>query len=318
MIIPEDMTAETLDELEVMDDMGQPVAHIGLTTTLYLEQPHDAGVRQRVAGCIDEYIQLVREHLRWCAIGGKRPLKVSEQYPGSVVALISHLTESDSFEMAATGAPRYNQASHYNIHTLLGLRRQYRRLGYLSATFPFRFLKERPGGFFQQFVHKWCERLSPLHGYAGLGLLRSMENSEARAVEPLIFPLVRRFPGLEIDMPHLEARLLADGIKGVNWLTMLSDLLLSKLGGADAVRQKLQNGFTFDPYPGGLMIQAGPHPEFGDLDRNIIPAHYRRLYEVLRPVQAPYDDVLMDTPAGVDPEAFTQQWLRRFATPTPE
>ncbi|QRK05091.1 DUF3396 domain-containing protein [Archangium violaceum] len=311
----ESVTADSLDTLEVTDELGQPVARVGLTMTLYLEDPHKASVRQKAAECIDEYILLVREHLRWGVVGEQRPRDISHQPFGPMTDVARALPEAESFEMAATGAEAYHQASHYNLHALLGRHRPFRRLGYVSASLPFRFLLGRPAGFFQQLVHAWCCRLSPFHGYAGLGLLRSMEGSEARAIEPLVFPLVKRFPGLEIEMPHLESRLLSEGIKGVNWLTIVGDPLLEKVGGQKALIQSLGNDFIFHPYPGGLMIQAGPQPEFGDLERNMLPVHYCQLYEVLRPLQAQYDDILMDTPEGVEPEEFTRQWLRRFAGP---
>jgi hypothetical protein len=256
---------------------------------------------------------LVRPHLKRYG-GEKLGIRKFSQTPIQLLAeMIEPLNERQFFEIIITGSETDEESSPYNVKTLLEGKRSYKEIGYLSATFPLAFLEQQPSGFFQQFVHDWNKRLSPYHGYGGLGLIRSVEMGAARRAEPLVYPLISRFPGLEIDMPHSHSIYCVEGIKGINWLTMLSDAFLQKLGGKDALQSQLDDDFIFYDYPGGVMIQAGPFPQIGDMEQNNIPKHYQKLYRLVKSVQTDkLKNIVVEVPEGVNAKEFTQQWLHRF------
>jgi hypothetical protein len=106
---------------------------------------------------------------------------------------------------------------------------------------PFAFTEQKPPGFFTKMVLQWCEKLSPLHGYAGIYLALSAEQGAAMGAEPLVYPLVKRFPGIEFDFPITVKLKFKNGIKGVNWLTVLSDKFVSELGGIDTLKNGLDD-----------------------------------------------------------------------------
>jgi hypothetical protein len=104
-----------------------------------------------------------------------------------------------------------------------------------------------------------------------------------------------------------------DGIKGVNWLTAVSDGLLNRVGGETAAREALAGcDVQFFGYSGGQVIQAGIAPELGDADLGLIPPSYQKVARFLKPIRAQYNASLLDTPPGVDRRAFAQQWLGRL------
>ncbi len=311
-IPPQGIKPEDLDKIQIQDSDNETIARMGMLVTLYFEEPHDKKLRLAVGQCIEEYYNLVKSQLKWVGSEALGTYKLNNYTLPSMASLINPLDEYDPFELIMTGADKIQQASAYNLKTLLENKRSYKLIGYLSVTFPMEFLAQQPSGFFQRLVHDWCQRLSPYHGYAGLGLIRSAEYASAKAAGPLLFPLVRRFPGLEIDMPLSHSRLCVDGIKGVNWLTILSDTFLQKLGGQAALQSKLDEEFLFYDYPGGTMIQSGELPQIGDMEQNNIPEHYQKLYRLVKPVQAEYKDSIMRTPEDVDAREFAQQWLHRF------
>ncbi|MCF6204536.1 MAG: DUF3396 domain-containing protein [Methylococcaceae bacterium] len=174
-------------------------------------------------------------------------------------------------------------------------------------------MEQQPAGFFQDFVHGWCKRLSPYHGYGGLGLIRSVDSGYARLAEPLVYLLIRRFPGLEIDDPSSHKIYCVEGIKGINWLTILSDTFLQKLGGKAALQSQLDDDFIFYDFLGGVMIQAGPFPQIGDMEQGNIPKQYQKLYHLVKSVQTDnYNAGYIDTPEGVNAKEFALQWLHRF------
>jgi len=227
-----------------------------MMVTLYFENPHEKKCRLAVGQCVEEYMSLVKPHLKRYG-GEKLGIRKFSQTPIQPLAeMIEPLDEYDFFGLIVTGSETDEESNPYNVKTLLGNKRSYKRIGYLSATFLLAFLEEQQSGFFQQFAQDWCKRLSPYHGYGGLGLIRSVYTGAARRAEPIVYHLVNRFPGLEIDMSHFHTIDCVEGIKGINWLTLLSDTFLQKLEGKAALQEQLDDDFIFYDYSGGVMIQA--------------------------------------------------------------
>jgi hypothetical protein len=111
-----------------------------------------------------------------------------------------------------------------------------------------------------------------------------------------------RFPGFNVENPVLLSRHLTNAIKGVNWLTILSDEFLNKLGGLEKIQGQLDDNFPFYYYHGGGLIQSGTSPQIGDRNRKNIPKYYQQLGLVLKPVRVDYPDTFLGAPLdlGVD------------------
>ncbi len=97
--------------------------------------------------------------------------------------------------------------------------------------------------------------------------------------------LAKRFRGLEIDFPFIHAIFLEEkpAIKGINWLTILGETWVTKLGGATALRARLSNEIAFHPYAGGVVIQAGDKPLFGDVNASEPMPRYEEVARALKP-----------------------------------
>jgi hypothetical protein len=122
-----------------------------------------------------------------------------------------------------------------------------------------------------------------------------------------------RFPGLEVESAPITTNHIGSGIKGVNWLTVLSDRWIDKLGGLDYLRIRLnESHFYFYLFDGGLVIQAGPRPEMGDVAANFWPEQYVTLAKVLKPIQiANHYPMHFGGTGGLDHQA-TMAWINRF------
>ena len=66
-------------------------------------------------------------------------------------------------------------------------------------------------------------------------------------------------------------------------------------------------------YEGGVVIQAGPHPEFGNANSNSNLEAYRAVEKLLTPLRfESYDVGLFPVPSPRDSLTETLEWVRRF------
>ena len=309
----DDLSLDDIDNTRIERD-GAVLARLGLMATVYLERPEAPETRAKLFACVAQYARTHADQLRWSFAPerGMRPLR-GGQTVDAVLSAVEALDPAtpDTLELIFHGGTEEEDASTYTIHTFAGQPGRATKLGFLSLSVPLAWAAASPPGAFPRLVMRLCTDLRPLHGYAGLGVLVSADYGAARRAGPSIYPLARRFPGLEVDMPISHLRFLGDGIKGVNWLTILSDPLVSRLGGIHELQSRLPADIPVHTYSGGILIQAGPHPQIGDVNRQLIPHHYRAVARVIRPVRADYGDSFLDPPEG-DDVATTRAWLERF------
>jgi hypothetical protein len=183
----------------VHDSKGRLAACLAMGVTLYIEDPHARQVREQTAKCIEQYLSLTRSHLRWFALGEDKQKDLRLNAPPDFEEVVVKLEENDTFESVLTGADDFEQASPYNLAALLEFRKKFYDIGFITACVPFAFIEQQPPGFFTEMVLQWCQRLKPLHGYAGIYLAFSAERGAAIRNEPLVYPLVKRFPGIEFE-----------------------------------------------------------------------------------------------------------------------
>ena len=129
------------------------------------------------------------------------------------------------------------------------------------------------------------EILQPMHGFFGLGIQHSHEYYDYQYLE---YELAHQFLGLDISNDEDDEHL-REGFKCINWLTILSDQLITdKLGSLEALKERnSDNQIRFYPYAGGVVVRAGEVPELGDVASNPYPKHYVNVNALLKPARAP-------------------------------
>ena len=129
------------------------------------------------------------------------------------------------------------------------------------------------------------EILQPMHGFFGLGIQHSHEYYDYQYLE---YELAHQFLGLDISNVEGDEHL-REGFKCINWLTILSDQLITdKLGSLEALKEhNNDNEIRFYPYAGGVVVRAGEVPELGDVASNPYPKHYVNVNALLKPARAP-------------------------------
>jgi hypothetical protein len=305
-------SAQTLDaQLRVVNDDGV-VCCIGLLATLYFHHGDRPEVRERVAAALDRYVETTGHALVWGAdpftgtptrIAGTNLLDVREWSP--------RVGTKERMQIMLHGGQRSEDADPYSVLSFVGARRP-TQLSFFSFTLPFRWLTDNPGGAFTQLVLEQCYRLQPTHGYAGLAVIPHVDASPNSESMASVLPFVARFSGLEIDLPWSHAMYLEqeDRIKGVNWLTILDNPWIERLGGTDALRSSLGNSIEWHPFDSGVVLQAGPRPVFGDVNRREPMPYYRQVAKALKPIRVTSVRAI-SAPYGFDRER-SDEWLRRF------
>ena len=162
-------------------------------------------------------------------------------------------------------------------------------------------------------VLAWCERLQPAHGSAGFCFTYPV----GLKPEPqYTWALLQRCPGIDhsyTPMFSVEAGQTWNRIKGVNWLTVLSDPIVAELGGLAAVEAQLAGACRIKPYRGGIIIIAGPVPQLGDRYSGLIPVRYQAAARVTRPVRfEDYQRAFVELPEPFDEKTESLKWIRRF------
>jgi hypothetical protein len=134
-----------------------------------------------------------------------------------------------------------------------------------------------------------------------------------------VYALARRFWGVDVEDMSETLPLMKDGIKGVNWITLLGPRLESK-GSAEQIEAGLDNlvgepNLSIERRAHGTLLFAGPEPVVGDQhrsDRNLAP--YYAIARALSPL------IIADHP-DFPGERFAENgntvgWIRRFITPS--
>ena len=148
-------------------------------------------------------------------------------------------------------------------------------------------------------------------GHAGYSFNLSDDITLGFYAHSEFYRLGMRYPG--IDIPSLTTSLfvVADGIKGINWLTLVGKKHLERLGSIAILSKILGDRVLIEKFPHGVMFQAGPAPEIGDVNRHKVLPLYHKVGRVLSRIRATEHPPFIVRGKLADEDA-TQEWLSRF------
>jgi Protein of unknown function (DUF3396) len=293
------------------DEQGKIFLRIGLTVTLYFHHGASAETRMRVGECLDLFLALVgknvhfmtnRSGTRWQRLEDQRVVEFKK-------ALHFTLSPPESWEFSCQGGANAHEASEFQFSVFGD--GAVDALSYLRVLLPMTWLRP-PHGSFVDLVQQFCRILGPYHGYAGFGFIESSDIELEYYGEPMVYALSRRFPGIEVDRPLVHLMYLSDGIKGVNWLTILGPHWTQQMGGVSALRTALPGPFVFREFDGGVIIQAGPTPEMGDCNQQLWPKYYQQVAQLLKPIRTKRHGCFDHAGTHRFTDETTMEWLMRF------
>lgn len=300
-------------QLPVRDAQGNAVLKAGLFLTLYFRNGHDESKRQAVLACAQDFLQLFGSEMQWGLLGVGQPKPVDQFAPDAT----RHYLESvdvdgdDGWQIYWHGdAPA--DASDFGFQASGTARHDSEELGHLSCLTMHCRLDNAVCGPAEllNLAAVWSQRLQPLHGYAGVAIIRAADRFVAAHCETEEYALAQRFPTLEVDYPLKHALWTREGIKGGNWLTILSDAMVQQLEQVSGPLA-LPDSLPRHPYAGGLIIRAGEAPVVIDRNQGDDSPVRRELAGVLLPIRVKMHPAVHTSHGKFTRQAF-EDWLARF------
>lgn len=302
------------------DDNGW-YAVIGLSTRLFVEQGHIERRRLDAIAAMHRYHDKMREHLTHYVIntGAARPLIEKEAFD-YFRSMADHVDDEVSgLVLGLVGFPDgYPEEQPLHNECRIGMSMPWAQILYRysdwTASMAFSALPAPYPRELLASVLDWAATLKPRHGTSGLSFLID-QDTDHRRITRRIYPHLMRHPGLDYDDggDWVGIAGLSETIRSVNWLNVLDDGFVSRLGGIDAIAAALGPDCPVHRYDGGIVIQAGPQPEIGDVNYGVVPAHYRTVARLLKPLRfESYPFGLLTPPDPLDPVQETLRWIRRF------
>lgn len=122
----------------------------------------------------------------------------------------------------------------------------------------------------------------------------------------------RRFPG--IDLPNIACTLIAlpDGIKRVNWLTLVGKSIIQSLIESTTLSQIENSECSVDELPHGYLIKAGSEPKVGDVNRQESLENYHRVGHLIASIRSENHPPFLPNVSGFVEDEITEDWLAYF------
>lgn len=163
-----------------------------------------------------------------------------------------------------------------------------------------------PGQAFLELVTKVAETLPFRSGHAGLGMLY-VDGYSLPNRNQTMYAWSRRYRGLDYRSLVTTSIEMGEKVKSANWLTMLDTDFIDQLGGQAALRAALGSEVGVRDVGHGVIIQAGPQPLLGDVNRLEPMTAYERVNDAIKPIRVP---LILPFP-GYDKTNIVE-WLTRF------
>jgi len=296
---------------------GELIVSLGADIVLYIDPPFTE-IRESILDSADIFFNICnKDKLHWYSTDTMSYYKPTTARTFGMLStwLKPGARPRDTFSLDLKSGERERSNPEYR-YEVSGYERNTRyfkgKSNHIRALFPSGLLAQEPNRFLKVVIDL-CNHVPFLSGHAGFVFERSPYHEE-RSYQ-VAYALGMRYVGVDIaDIHNIPRAVKRDGVKGVNWLTILSYPFLEELGGRKAIDNLTSKNIDVIDTEYGVILKAGDKPQIGDVNRGKIPAEYRLIYDVIRPIQErtverciPFD---LSTP---DEYERTQKWYRRFA-----
>lgn len=280
----EDIEALLPDFQYVDSDENRIVLTVGFAATFYFWNGHTSATREAIVRCFEAFEAAFGEHLKWAFDADSAAwVDLSENRFVTLKKHVETLDEDDAIEWHLTSGEDPDAVGDYVISCLTepGWEENYCSVFRFQVPRSLAFEREGAQNLFD--LMRLCSvELAPFHGNAGLNVVAPYEEIVWEAEK---FDVATRYLGLYIDSPTIDQTPAPRGIKGINWLTFISNKLTECLGGpASFVNYCRKFGVETIVVGNGFMVQAGEYPQLGPVGTPP-PEEYVKANAALRPLR---------------------------------
>ena len=304
------LTQDSIDfvrnQVDEFRDDGQCTVKLGAGVSVY----YKGTFKENATGLVQFYrtcIQHIGPSVKFFFMDGKKqPQKIKKETLDLLPFWASDgYDDRGSYFLSLESGPEKYDVSDRSFRLFEGIHQ-----GEVRMMLPLEFVAENPAAFVD-LAKTACDGLTFWSGTGGF-VLNLFLNYPTDLPNRKVAFVARRFQGIDVE-PFSGLAYSADkGIKNIDWLTLVGDVFLPRAGGRDAVCQQLAalDGVTVHDLQHGIMIQAGPEPAFGDVNRNERLELYHHVGRVLKPLMIAVPDMdIRDRVGGVE---LSRQWVYRF------
>jgi hypothetical protein len=124
----------------------------------------------------------------------------------------------------------------------------------------------------------------------------------------MFYGIGMRHPGIDLPSADNTSFVIREGIKRVNWLTLLGGELVERTGGLNGIDGR--SGVVVHRVGPGLIVQAGDEPLIGDTNRRDTCETYRRVGRALKGIRCRKHPAFIFGPEGIiASDEKTEAWL---------
>jgi hypothetical protein len=293
------------------------VMTVGFVGSFYFWGGHTVAKRLALVECFEAYGAAYGSHLKWgWNPDSWRPVNLTKKPFPTLREYIKPLDEDDAIMWYLSSAHDPEEVGNYVASCLTerGWEEDEPSCFHFQLPLEHAFDTEKLR-VLESFLTLCVEKLIPFHGVAGLA---AMTVEQGLRWEPEALDLATRYRALYIEDIVADLPRAPDGLKGVNWLTFVGDLLTERLGGPKAFATYCQR-FNVHPerYANGFIIRAGATPQLAPVDEPP-PDAYVRANAAIRPLRnGKYESM---GSGSIDGElrfnrCTSDLWIRRFDGP---
>lgn len=219
------------------------------------------------------------------AMEGSFPEALSE---ASWIARFPHLDWA--WEMDFHSGQSANEAAQFKI-SALGDSTQTGGYSHLYLYLPVEWFAENPQHDPVSLFKHWAWLMQAHFGTAGLGLVPATYLPSMGKTSGLAAAFAQQFPGVELADP-LGQHNAFSGLLSANWLNLIDDQLVARLGGIDAIKAQLaQDAYGhltgLHPFDGGLILSSGESPQLLEAGQaGMAPHAYGPVARLLKPLRS--------------------------------
>jgi hypothetical protein len=294
----------------VYETDGTIYLRLCVAITVYFEgkvEDHAVGVRHFYATALER----IGAHVRFYQTDSMRKPKPVKDRSADAMAALLHFGEKVPmfYKLYLESEDASQAASRYSITVYTN---RLKAGGALRLAVPVEEVLDREDRFVA-LAGELTRKLAFASGYGGFSFNRAEESDLEGIGRNKSAALSHRWYGIDIEQLSTTIYAIARGLKSAGWLTLVGSKLLDALGGTDALQRALPAEALVHPLPSGVLIQAGPRPLLGDVNRKEDLQLYRAVGRVLAPVRSPGHPIyLYKSAAEGEDDGWTQKWLARF------